>query len=287
MVLPHCPIRAHVAYPDMMVSRKLRHPDQGQAFPSRFSVGHGPDGYAVFIEGQSSAPAFRAANRVQPPGLGLKGKLVGFRQFTVYFFRIRLHFVVKYGEYLQFEPLEISLKQLMHFFSLPQKSHPMTPIPFHFPYLCGNELATIQEAIQNFETGGSEHFFSKRCEEWLENFTGAKKVLLTSSCTHALELVSILCDIQPGDCILPSFTFVSTANAFALRGARLCFVDVDPKTMNIDPACVEAAINPKTKAIAVIHYGGVSCDLAALRDIADRHGIFLIEDAAHGIRRFF
>ena len=164
----------------------------------------------------------------------------------------------------------------------------MTPIPFHFPYLCGRELATIQEAIQNFETGGSEHFFSRRCEEWLENFTGAKKVLLTSSCTHALELVSILCDIQPDDeVILPSFTFVSTANAFALRGARLCFVDVDPKTMNIDPACVEAAINPKTKVIVVIHYGGVSCDLAALRDIADRHGVFLIEDAAHGIGASF
>ncbi len=160
----------------------------------------------------------------------------------------------------------------------------MDKIPFHFPYLCGTELATIREAIENFEAGGKDHLFSRRCEEWLEDFCRADRVLLTSSCTHALELVSILCNIGPGDeVILPSFTFVSTANAFALRGARLCFVDIDPKTMNIDPACVEAAINPRTKAIVVIHYGGVSCDLAALKEIADRHKIFLVEDAAHGI----
>ncbi|MBK8490024.1 MAG: dTDP-4-amino-4,6-dideoxygalactose transaminase [Saprospirales bacterium] len=163
----------------------------------------------------------------------------------------------------------------------------MKPIPFHFPYLSGEEKKTIQKAIKHFGAGRKDSPYLARCEQWLQKFCQVERVLLTTSCTHALELAALLCNIGPGDeVILPSFTFVSTANAFALRGARLCFVDIDPHTMNIDPVRVEAAITPQTKAIVVVHYGGVSCNIAALRQLADRFNIFLIEDAAHCINAY-
>lgn len=153
----------------------------------------------------------------------------------------------------------------------------MRPIPFNIPFICGEEEKFLLEAIR----GG---FFVSRCEQWLQTFCEANRVMLTPSCTHALEMAALLCGLGPGDeVIMPSFTFVSTANAFALRGARLCFVDVDPTTMNMAPDCVEAAINPKTKAIVAMHYGGVACDMAALKSLSERHNLYLIEDAAHCI----
>ena len=157
------------------------------------------------------------------------------------------------------------------------------PIPFNLPLLTGAEETYLREALhQGHFAGDGPH--SHRCATYLEKLTGARKVLPTPSCTHALELAALLIDLKPGDeVILPSFTFVSTANAFALRGARLVFVDIDPRTMNIDPNEVEPAIGPRTRAVLAMHYAGIGCDLKALKDLADRHGLFLIEDAAHCI----
>ncbi|MCB0678765.1 MAG: dTDP-4-amino-4,6-dideoxygalactose transaminase, partial [Saprospiraceae bacterium] len=157
------------------------------------------------------------------------------------------------------------------------------PIPFNLPLLTGAEETYLREALhQGHFAGDGPH--SHRCATYLEKLTGARKVLPTPSCTHALELAALLIDLKPGDeVILPSFTFVSTANAFALRGARLVFVDIDPRTMNIDPNEVEQAIGPRTRAVLAMHYAGIGCDLKALKDLADRHGLFLIEDAAHCI----
>lgn len=141
----------------------------------------------------------------------------------------------------------------------------------------------MAQAIESRKICG-DGAFTRRCNEALEALTGAPKALLTTSGTTALEMAAILLDIQPGDeVIMPSFTFVSTANAFVLRGAKIVFVDVDPDTMNLDPECVRAAITPKTRAIAPVHYAGVCCDMDALNAIAREHGLAMVEDAAQAV----
>jgi dTDP-4-amino-4,6-dideoxygalactose transaminase len=126
--------------------------------------------------------------------------------------------------------------------------------------------------------------FTRRAQAMLEKRVAAKRVLLTTSCTAALELAALLCDLQPGDeVIVPSYTFVSTANAFVLRGARPVFVDVGPDTLNIDERLIEQAITPRTRAIFPTHYAGVACEMDAIMDIADRHGLLVVEDAAQGV----
>ncbi len=154
-------------------------------------------------------------------------------------------------------------------------------IPFNRPYLTGRELPYIAQAHVNGQLSGDGPF-TKRCERWLEEF-GSQRALLTHSCTAALEMAAILCDIEPGDeFILPSYTFVSTANAFVLRGAVPVFVDIRADTLNIDETKIEAAITPKTKAIIPVHYAGVACEMDAIMEIAGRHGLYVVEDAAQG-----
>ena len=141
-------------------------------------------------------------------------------------------------------------------------------IPFNIPPYVPECSEYVQQAIQSRKICG-DGSFTRRCSEELEKITGASKALLTTSGTAALEMAAILLDIQPGDeVIMPSYTFVSTANAFVLRGAKIVFVDVDPSTMNMDPACVKAAITEKTRAIVPVHYAGVCCDMDALNAIA-------------------
>ncbi|MBN1180541.1 MAG: dTDP-4-amino-4,6-dideoxygalactose transaminase [Anaerolineae bacterium] len=156
-------------------------------------------------------------------------------------------------------------------------------IPFNRPAQLGNEFNYIAEALANGHASGNGPF-TKRCEALLEAALGATKVILTTSCTHALEMSALLLRIQPGDeVILPSFTFVSTANAFVLRGARPVFVDVRPDTCNLDERLVEAAITEKTRAIVPVHYAGVGCQMDVLGEIAARHNLPLVEDAAQGL----
>jgi len=156
-------------------------------------------------------------------------------------------------------------------------------IPFHIPYVSGEEEGYLKEVIRRGEFSG-DGYFTQRSEQWLERFTRVEKVLLTSSCTHALEMCAMLCDIQPGDeVIMPSFNFVSAANAFVLRGAKIVFVDIRPDTMNIDEQLIEQAINSRTKAIVVVHYGGVACEMEKIMELAAKHGLKVIEDAAHCI----
>jgi dTDP-4-amino-4,6-dideoxygalactose transaminase len=153
-------------------------------------------------------------------------------------------------------------------------------IPFNKPYMTGKELFYISQAHYEGWLAGDGRF-SKLCHAELERQTNCKKALLTHSCTAALEMAAILADIGPGDeVIMPSYTFVSTANAFVLRGAKIVFVDVRPDTMNIDENKVEAAITPRTKAIVPVHYAGVSCEMDTLLEIARRHDLLVIEDAA-------
>lgn len=160
-------------------------------------------------------------------------------------------------------------------------------IPFNRPHATGKELEYIQAAIAGGHLSGNGPF-SKRCETWLEEFLGAPKALLTHSCTAALEMAAILLDIQPGDeVIMPSYTFVSTANAFVLRGGVPVFVDIRPDTLNLDERLVEGAITPRTKAIVVVHYAGVACDMDTLQDIAARHNVALVEDAAQALNAFY
>ena len=159
---------------------------------------------------------------------------------------------------------------------------PMT-IPFNRPYLVGRELDYIAQAHANGQLSG-DGVFTRRCHAWLEQRIGTRKALLTHSCTAALEMAAILLDLQPGDeVIMPSFTFVSTANAFVLRGAVPVFVDIRPDTLNIDEVLIEQAITPHTRAICVVHYAGVACEMDAIMAIAARHGLKVIEDAAQGI----
>lgn len=156
-------------------------------------------------------------------------------------------------------------------------------IPFNKPYMSGRELFHIAQAHANGHLSGDGPF-TKRCHTWLELHTGASKALLTHSCTAALEMSALLADLAPGDeVIMPSFTFVSTANAFVLRGAVPVFVDIRPDTLNIDERLIEAAITSRTKAICVVHYAGVSAEMDEIMAIAERNGLIVIEDAAQGI----
>jgi dTDP-4-amino-4,6-dideoxygalactose transaminase len=156
-------------------------------------------------------------------------------------------------------------------------------IPFNRPWMTGRELEYIREAHEHGHLAG-DGMFSKRCHTWLEKQVGCQKALLTHSCTSALEMAAILLDLEPGDeIIMPSFTFVSTANAFVLRGAVPVFVDIRPDTLNIDENLIEAAITPRTRAICVVHYAGVGCEMDTIAAIAARHGLAVIEDAAQGI----
>lgn len=154
---------------------------------------------------------------------------------------------------------------------------------FNVPPYIGKEDEYVKQAIMNHKICGDGDF-TKRCNWKLEEMTGSKKVLLTTSCTHATEMAALLCDIKPGDeVIMPAYTFVSTADAFVLRGATPVFVDINPKTMNIDEKLIEAAITDKTKAIVPVHYAGVVCEMDEIMDIADRHNLVVIEDAAQAI----
>lgn len=156
-------------------------------------------------------------------------------------------------------------------------------INFNVPPFVGSEMKYVEEAVMNHKICGDGEF-TKKCSAWLENKTGTGKALLTTSCTHATEMAALLCNIQPGDeVIMPSYTFVSTADAFVLRGAKAVFVDIRPDTMNIDEKLIEDAITEKTKAIVPVHYAGVSCEMDTIMDIAKRHGLYVVEDAAQGI----
>ncbi|MCE3003014.1 MAG: dTDP-4-amino-4,6-dideoxygalactose transaminase [Xanthomonadaceae bacterium] len=157
------------------------------------------------------------------------------------------------------------------------------PIPFNRPYMTGRELWLIAQAHARGHLSGDGEF-TRRCHAWLEAHTGCRKALLTHSCTAALEMSALLLDLAPGDeVIMPSYTFVSTANAFVLRGAVPVFVDIRGDTMNLDERLVEAAITPRTKAICVVHYAGVACAMDVILDIAARHGLAVVEDAAQGV----
>ncbi|MGO9152641.1 dTDP-4-amino-4,6-dideoxygalactose transaminase [Mycobacterium sp.] len=155
-------------------------------------------------------------------------------------------------------------------------------IPFNKPAIVGSELTYVSQALAGGHASGDGPF-TRRAEAMLEKSFGAERVLLTTSCTAALEMAALLCDLQPGDeVIVPSYTFVSTANAFVLRGAKPVFVDVRPDTLNIDERLIEQAITPRTRAIFPIHYAGVACEMDAIMDIADRHNLLVVEDAAQG-----
>ena len=156
-------------------------------------------------------------------------------------------------------------------------------IPFNRPYMTGNELSYISEAHSKGHLAG-DGSFTLLCHKWLENLTGCHKALLTHSCTAALEMTALLANIQPGDeVIMPSYTFVSTANAFVLRGGIPVFVDIRPDTLNIDETKIEAAITPRTKAIVPVHYAGVACEMDVIMSIVNKNDLLVIEDAAQGV----
>ena len=160
-------------------------------------------------------------------------------------------------------------------------------IPFNRPFLTGKEVDFISDAHARGKLSG-DGYYTALCSKWLEESTGAKKALLTHSCTAALEMAAILSDIQPGDeIIMPSYTFVSSANAFVLRGGVPVFVDVKAKDQNIDETQIEAAITSRTKAILVVHYAGVACEMDTVMQIADKHSLIVIEDAAQAIFSFY
>ncbi len=156
-------------------------------------------------------------------------------------------------------------------------------INFNVPPFTGNEMKYIKECVENQKICG-DGAYTKKCNAWMEEKFGAKKCLLTTSCTHATEMTALLAGIKEGDeVIMPSYTFVSTADAFVLRGAKVVFVDIRPDTMNIDETKIEAAITEKTKAIVPVHYAGVACEMDTILDIAKRHNLLVIEDAAQGV----
>lgn len=160
-------------------------------------------------------------------------------------------------------------------------------IRFNVPPYVGKEIEYMKAAIDSHKICGDGEF-TKRCNAWIEEHTGTAKALLTTSGTQALEMAALLSDIQPGDeVILPSYTFVSTANAFVLRGAKLVFVDIRPDTMNIDEKLIEDAITDKTRAIVPVHYAGVGCEMDTIMDIAKRHNLVVVEDAAQGVNAFY
>jgi dTDP-4-amino-4,6-dideoxygalactose transaminase len=160
----------------------------------------------------------------------------------------------------------------------------MTPrIPFNRPFIAGKELYYIAQAVTSGKIAGDGHF-TKACAELMEREYGIDKVLLTPSCTAALEMAAILCDLGPGDeVILPSYTFVSTANAVARLGAKPVFIDIRPDTLNLDEELIEAALTPRTKVLLPVHYAGVSCEMDRIQAIARKHGLLVIEDAAQGV----
>ena len=156
-------------------------------------------------------------------------------------------------------------------------------IPFNRPPHTGNEDQYVLTAMRSDKISGDGKY-GQQCQHWFEQQLGCKKALLTPSCTQALEMAALLIDIMPGDeVIMPSYTFVSTANAFVLRGAKIVFVDIRPDTLNLDEELIEAAITPKTKAIVPVHYAGVACEMDKIMEIAARHELFVIEDAAQGM----
>ena len=156
-------------------------------------------------------------------------------------------------------------------------------IPFNIPPYVGKELGYIKQAIENKKICGDGEF-TKKCNIWIEEHFSAQKALLTTSCTSALEMAAILCDIKPGDeVIMPSYTFVSTADAFVARGAKIVFVDIRPDTLNIDENLIESAITDKTKAIVPVHYAGVSCEMDKIMEIAQKYNLIVVEDAAQGV----
>ncbi len=156
-------------------------------------------------------------------------------------------------------------------------------IPFNKPFVIGRELDYMAEAVAGGQISGDGRF-SKQCQKLLEDQFSANQVLLTTSCTAALEMAALLCGLEAGDeVILPSYTFVSTANAFALRGARLVFADIRPDTLNLDETLLEQAVTGRTRAIVPVHYAGVACDMDAINAIAKKHGLYVIEDAAQGV----
>lgn len=160
-------------------------------------------------------------------------------------------------------------------------------IPFNKAPYVGKEQEYIVQAVQNNKISGDGPF-TKKCHQWIEERTGTKKALLTTSGTDALEMSALLCDIHPGDeVIMPSYTFCSTADAFVLRGARIVFVDVRPDTMNIDETLIEDAITEKTKVIVPVHYAGVGCEMDAIMEIAKRHNLKVVEDAAQAVNAFY
>ena len=160
-------------------------------------------------------------------------------------------------------------------------------IRFNVPPYVGKETEYMKAAIDSHKICGDGEF-TKRCNAWIEEHTGTANALLTTSGTQALEMAALLSDIQPGDeVILPSYTFVSTANAFVLRGAKLVFVDIRPDTMNIDEKLIEDAITDKTRAIVPVHYAGVGCEMDTIMDIAKRHNLVVVEDAAQGVNAFY
>ncbi|MCJ7483192.1 MAG: dTDP-4-amino-4,6-dideoxygalactose transaminase [Thermodesulfovibrionales bacterium] len=160
-------------------------------------------------------------------------------------------------------------------------------IPFNKPYLTGKETAYIEQAVQSGKISGNG-MFTKKCHEFFEARYGFKKCLLTTSCTDALEMAAILLNIEPGDeVIMPSYTFVSTANAFVLRGAKIVFVDSRPDHPGIDEDKIEELITPRTKVIVPVHYAGVACDMDKIMDIASRHDLFVVEDAAQAIDSYY
>ncbi|MGH7178926.1 MAG: aminotransferase class I/II-fold pyridoxal phosphate-dependent enzyme, partial [Tepidisphaeraceae bacterium] len=156
-------------------------------------------------------------------------------------------------------------------------------IPFNKPYYVGKESDYIAEAFKRLQISGDGHF-SKRCHEFLQRELGVARALLTTSCTHALEMSALLLDIKPGDeVVVPSFTFVSTVNAFVLRGATPVFVDVRPDTLNLDEKKLESLMTKKTRAVVPVHYAGVGCEMDAILDVANRHNAAVVEDNAHGL----
>ena len=156
-------------------------------------------------------------------------------------------------------------------------------IPFNKPFIIGNELSNIQEAVNSGHLAG-DGIYTAKCSAWMETRFQAAKVLLTDSCTSALEMAAILCGISEGDeVILPSFTFVSTANAFLSRGAQLKFIDIRPDTLNLDESLIEDAINEKTRVVVPVHYGGVGCEMDTICAIAEKHNLTVVEDAAQGV----
>jgi dTDP-4-amino-4,6-dideoxygalactose transaminase len=164
-----------------------------------------------------------------------------------------------------------------------RKNRNSSGIPFNRPFFVGREFDLIQEAIANWHLSG-DGAFTRKCHALLESGLGVPKALLTTSCTHALEMAALLLDIQRGDeVIIPSFTFVSVANAFVLRGARPVFIDIRPDTLNLDEKLLESLITPRTKAIVVVHYAGIGCEMDAIMKIAKRHAVPVIEDNAHGL----